>query len=179
MEFRPATLADLPAIVDLDRRVLARHDVIEAAVFASWLQVNPSVFQVLDVGGAVAGYVSVLPLRPASMRRFERGQVAERELTGADVCTEREARALRRLYFFSIARDPAQPRLGRPLVQHAWHCLTSRQAFPRVDTLVAAAATDAGRRLLVRLGFAPSAPALGRRDGHALYERGMPPGPAA
>lgn len=174
MRFRRATAADLGAVVRLDLRVLAWRDVVPVEVFAGWQRVNPTAFRVLLEGDRVLGYFSILPLASPALERFLRGELSEHELTGADILPPARAREATDLYFFSIARDPDRPELGEPLVARAWTHLTSRREHPRATRLFATAATPAGRRMLLGLGFAQVVPAAYRKDGHPLFERTVP-----
>ncbi len=174
MRLRRATPADLDAIVRLDARVLAAHDVIPAEVFAGWRRAYPDAFRILVEEGRVLGYVSVLPLGPEALAAFERGAVDERALGPGDVLGPVAARGASTVYFFSVAREPDRPEVGPALVAAARAWWSDRRRFPRLQRVIATAATEAGRRVLGRLGFVEVMPAAARRDGHALFECRLP-----
>jgi len=174
MEIRRATAEDLAAIVHLDARVLPGHDVIPVGVFAGWAAADPDAFQVVEVGGRVVGYLAVLALAPGALACFEAGEIDERALGPGDVLGPEAAREARTVYFFSVARDPAHPEIGRALVAAAEACWRGGARFPRVERVLATAATVAGRRMLLRLGFELRMEADRRLDGHALFELRLP-----
>jgi hypothetical protein len=174
MRLRRATRSDLDAVEALDGRVLPARDVIPAGICDLWRRANPDAFRVLVEDGRLLGYFSVLALAPEALAAFERGEIDERALGASDVLGPAAARRVTTVYFFTVARVPERPEIGRDLVAAAEAWWRSRRRYPCLERVVATVATEAGRRMLVRLGFVEVMPAAARRDGHALFECRLP-----
>lgn len=167
---RWASLDDLEAVYQLDKAVFKKCDVISLDTFVEWHQTNPRIFKVFIVDERLVGYYAVLPLRPSVLDEFVQGNIKESDFRGDSILEPNDAKELRRIYLFSIARDPGERGRGYEIVADAAQYLGSGEDYPNIETLYATGATEDGVRLLMRRGFRRVMDAGDRADEHPLFE---------
>jgi hypothetical protein len=150
------------------------RDTIPFDRYEQWRLKNPRILVCLtDVNNQVAGYFDLLPIRPATMDLFVRGQVTEGSFTHDDLCTTSAGTRCDRLYLGGIAvREPETYAGRRNASILVWALLKFIECFHAVGkerTLYALASTPEGEELLHRFGFTLAATARDRNDHHNLY----------
>lgn len=170
----PATDADIPWIAGLEAAAYAKSDAIPERTLREWFAVNPSGFSIVrDPHGNAIGHLDILPLRPATLDAFRKGDIVERDIGGDALYSPTERGSITDLYVESIVLKPQRAvTKGSALlfVLGALGSIVERVADPKtVERLYAIAATSAGEKLIRKLGFEPESVAERRRDSHPLF----------
>lgn len=168
----PAALEELPAVVDLDSAAFDDEDVVPASVFQAWQRHDPEVFTCARQPACpLAGYYAVLWMKQPVLDRFLRGEIRERELEPADLCTDAEKDALGSLYVYSIVVRARASSVTPLLLGHLMRRIRAWQASRNLTRLYAVAATPEGRVLIERrFGFRCIDAGCNRPDMHPVYE---------
>jgi hypothetical protein len=173
-ERRPAsiesvTLADIPAIADIDERTFnigkeksrTREAYLQwiEPVYRSWFQKNPQAFFLLrDTSERVVGFACLLPTSRTIIERFVRDEIDMDDITPADVELFEPGRDLH-LYVIAIAIDPvyrqsAKRDYGAQLIRHLYTFLyeLARRGVV-ITTITARSYKPDGLHLLRKLGI--------------------------
>jgi hypothetical protein len=102
--FRLATTEDMPAIVEISRRIFG-DPVPSVDARLAWLSKNAETFHVLcNEQATIVGYSSLLPLKKGVINRFIRDEIDAEQITGDEVEPYEPGRPLH-LYVMSIGID--------------------------------------------------------------------------
>jgi hypothetical protein len=167
--FGPATLEDIPEIVDIDERTFnvgqAKDRTREAylqwltPVYRGWFQKNPEAFAVLrDTSGKVIGYMCLLPIRREVIDRFVRDEIDMDSISPDDVEQFEPGRVLH-VYVIALAIDPvyrqaAKKSYGSQMLLHLrtiFHALADRGV--EIATITARSYKPDGLHLLRKMGI--------------------------
>jgi hypothetical protein len=172
-QIRPATEADIRWAAALGQRVYQGLDVISEVTMLAWFDANPCGFFAFWHNEERIGNFDVLPLRPAVMQRFVRGELLEKDIRPEDLFTVAESHAIRDLHWESIVVDPRFHGPRSPMTklfeQSYLETLAHLCPIGQLGHMYAIAASNAGARLLQRMGLSPIAAASERLDAHPLY----------
>jgi len=103
--FELATVADMPAIIDIDNRTF--HAGITEETYLRWMRKNPEAFFVLkDTASKIVGYAILLPLEKEVRDRVVRDEIKMDEITPDDVDLFQPGKPLH-LYVIALCVDPA------------------------------------------------------------------------
>ena len=168
----PASLDEIPAIVELDRAAFGKEDLVPEHVFAAWQEHDPEAFTCARQASVpLAGYYATLWMKPSALDRFLQGSVREKDLSPADLCTDAEKSAVRAAYVFSIVVNTRATSVTPLLLGHLIGRIRSWAMHRGLERLYAIAATPEGRRLIERrLRFECIDDGAHRSDHHPLYE---------
>src|SRR5450432_1203879 len=107
----PATRDDVEWAADLAKRIYRGNDIIPKDLMLEWYDKNPTGFFVIQsTDGERVGNLDLLPVKPATLNRFIRGEITERNITGDCLYSPAEAGEIRDLYvesFVSILESEA------------------------------------------------------------------------
>ena len=103
--FAGAEESDMPAIIDIDQRTFGEAAAsLETSL--SWLRKNPDTFFVLrNMQGVIVGYGHILPLSPARIDQFVRGEIDGEDISADDIPIY-ELGQTYHWYIMAIAVDP-------------------------------------------------------------------------
>lgn len=167
-----ATPDDIGWMARLEAETYSSSDAVPESVLREWYAVSPRGFFVLRKGDERVGHLDLLPLRPTPLRRFLAGELREREIRGEDLYSTAERASVTSLYVESLVVLPVSAYARAAALSLLLLNLTrlvGLVADPRrVEELYAVAASEAGARLMRRLGFRPLQKAAERGDGHEL-----------
>jgi hypothetical protein len=152
-----ATWEEVRWIARLEAEVYSPSDAIPEATLGEWYEANPAGFSVIKRGEERIGHVDILPLRPTALRKILGGELAERDVRGADLYPPGESDSIRELYVESLALLPRPASSRAPAVSFIlanFTRLAGRLCDPAaVESVYATAASGAGERLMSHLGF--------------------------
>jgi hypothetical protein len=169
-----ASDSDMAFIAELEASVYSRADAIPEPILREWYSANPTGFSLVrSPSGKPIGHLDILPLRPATLDAFLKGDIVEREIRADCIYSVNDRKLITALYVESVILKPE----GRRTAAAALICLL--QAFPTIigriadasslEKIYAVAATSRGEKLLRELGFGLERSADRRRDGHHLF----------
>lgn len=155
--FEQATLEDIPAIVDMDKRIF--HVEITDETYGRWLRKNPECFFVLrDTAHKIVGYTCLLPVDRAVIDRFVRDEIDMDEIMPGDVELFEPGRGLH-LYVIALCVDPVyksatKAEYGAKLVRGLYAFLydLARRGVS-LETITARSYKPDGLRLLRKMGI--------------------------
>jgi hypothetical protein len=170
----PATASDIPWIAGLEATVYPESDAVPEQTLREWFSVNPSGFSIVrDPHRKAIGHLDILPLRPATLDAFRKGDLVEREIAGDALYSPAERASITALYVESIilqsdkAISKGLAMLG--VLDNLGSILERVADAKTVELIYAIAATAAGEKLLRKLSFEQESVAEQRRDSHKLF----------
>lgn len=158
--FERATEADIPTIVDIDRRIFGAPAAdVERSL--QWLRKNPDTFYVLrrKENGVITGYGSLLPLEWEVIDLFIRDQIDGESITPDKIPEYTPGGGPYHLYVMSIGIDPVYGTKEKH--EYGAHLIDGLFAFLlglaergiEVTTITARSYKPDGLRLLRKMGF--------------------------
>jgi hypothetical protein len=157
--FERATEADMPAIIEIDRRIFGAP-AAELERSLQWLRKNPDTFYVLrNESGVITGYGSLLPLEREVIDLFVRDQIDGESITPDKIPEYTPGGGPYDLYAMSIGIDPAygtkeKHEYGARLVAGLFAFLLNlAERGIEVATITARSYKPDGMRLLRKMGF--------------------------
>ncbi len=170
----PATEDDLLWIARLEARVFSEQDAVPEMVLREWYAINPHGFFIIkEKNGERVGNLTILPLRPSTLRAFSEGHILDKDIRGDSLYSSTERHSIRDLYVESIIVSLPKGKSNAP----ALLCILSRIGLimrrlcdmAEVDHIYAIAASSSGEKFMKRLGFVQVKSAEVRKDGHDLF----------
>lgn len=176
---RPARREDLPWISELQREMYSAADAVPLALQKEWFEANPNGFFIVENGkGRPAGHMTLLPVKKECLDRYkEEGEAGliEREIRNSCLHRPQEMASASDLYLESLILPLAGRTAARQALMAALPGMIARLGKDAVDgNILAMAATLAGEKWLLRMGFLKISRAGYRRDRHNLYQASLP-----
>jgi hypothetical protein len=170
----PATAADVDWIARLEAQVYTAADAVPGHVLREWYESNPDGFNIIRMrNGERVGHIDLLPLRPATLRKFLEGTIVEKDIRGDSLYPPSERAQIKDLYVESIIVLPPKGYSNAPAILCVltnFAALVERVCDPaQVESIYAMAASSSGERLLKRLGFDLLTPGDQRADRHGVF----------
>ncbi|MGB7925053.1 MAG: hypothetical protein WCF57_17565 [Pyrinomonadaceae bacterium] len=162
-------------IARLEAETYSAEDAVPKSVLKEWYDHNPQGFFIIKRKGHRIGHVDVLPLRPATLETFCEGKILERDIPGTGLYTPAERDSIRDLYVESVIIQTPQgsPNIRAPAISYLLSNFTELVGAVcdpgKVESVYAIAASRAGERLMLHLGFRKVKPASERTDGHDFF----------
>lgn len=173
MDIGAATLNDIGAIVEIDRRYFRRADIVDEEVFRTWQRRNNSVFTVIRTDKEVAGYYALLPLKSKALQSIIDGTLREKDIKPRDILDKKQVRRIQAIYFYSVAMTHRYSKATWLLLQHLECYLETLVTEGCLSVIYAVAATGEGEKLLRKLGFQKLKDGNQRPGKHPLYSRNL------
>ncbi|HYL09578.1 MAG TPA: hypothetical protein VEU31_02485 [Candidatus Acidoferrales bacterium] len=168
-----ATHGDIGWIAKLEASVYSKEDAIPEHLLSEWYSMNPTGFSIIKAAdGRPTGHLDILPLRPATLEAFLRGDIVEHEIRGDSLYSVRDRSLIRHLYVESIILLPRPHSRAAAIVAVLSNLSSIIERITHLQTverIYAIAATPSGERLMRRLGFDLVSQGERRKDGHNLF----------
>jgi hypothetical protein len=169
-----ATRDDIDWIARLEADTYSTGDAVPKGLLLEWFDANPNGFSVLRTkDGSRVGHIDLLPIRPATLDRFSRGEIKESEIRGDSLFPDSERVSIKTLYVESVIVKPRKGLSRGPAL------MSILASFPdlihricnaeNLETIYAIAASDSGDQLLHRVGFEPTVRKDERVDHHDFF----------
>ncbi len=155
--FALATAADMPTIVDIDKRTF--QESLSEETYLRWMQKNPETFFVLrDAGSKVVGFACLLPMKKETMQRFVRDEIELDDISPEEIDLFEPGKPLH-LYIIALCIDPA----FKQTAKHTYGASLVRGTFAflldlarrgvEIETITARTFTPDGIRLMRKMGI--------------------------
>lgn len=169
-----ATSNEVGWIAKLEASVYSTQDAIPERLLREWFCMNHTGFSIFKTSdGKPVGHLDILPLRPATLDAFLKGDIVEREIRGDSLYSADDRRLIKHLYVESIILRPPKPLSNAAAIMSVLSNMSSiieRIAdLQTVERIYAIAATPSGERLMRRLGFDLLSAGDRRKDRHNLF----------
>lgn len=170
----PAGIADIGWIAALEKSVYSGIDAIPFNILNDWYLANQNVFYIIrDPLGNGVGHIDVLPLRPAVLQRFIRGEILEKDIRGADIFSLNEKEQITGLYIESLAipylKGYARACALRDALAGIRMIICTICTPNPLTTLYAMPASPEGLKLMKRMNFRLLVDGKTRKDGYGMY----------
>lgn len=169
-----ATSEEVGWIAVLEASVYSTEDAIPERLLREWFSMNHTGFSIVKTAdGQPIGHLDILPLRPATLDAFLKGDIVEREIRGDSLYSVDDRRLIKHLYVESIILRPPKPLSNAVAIMSVLSNISSiveRVAdLQTAERIYAIAATPSGERVMRRLGFELLSAGDRRKDGHNLF----------
>lgn len=169
-----ATSEEIRWIAELEASIYSREDAIPEHLLREWFSMNHTGFSIVKTAdGKPIGHLDILPIRPATLDAFLKGDIVEREIRGDSLYSIDDRSLIKHLYVESIILRPPKPLSNAATIMSVLSNMSSiikRVAdLETVEHIYAIAATPSGERVMRRLGFDLLSAGDRRKDGHNLF----------